>query len=107
MFGDEAPFDAEAARHCGPVYAAVRARGRTPRRRLADLLIASVAIANELPLYTTNPSDFAGLEHLRWPSTRSPGRIDPLRGEHRGAALDVAVVRGEVPGPGAAQHHWG
>lgn len=57
-------FDAEAARHYGPVYAAVRATGRTPRRRLADLMIACVAIANDLPLYTINPQDFTGLDHL-------------------------------------------
>jgi hypothetical protein len=58
------PFDSEAARQYGPVYAAVRAAGRTPRRRLADLLIACVAIANGLPLYTVNPQDFVGLDHL-------------------------------------------
>jgi predicted nucleic acid-binding protein len=27
-------------------------------------MIASIAIANRLPLYTTNPSDFAGLDDL-------------------------------------------
>jgi hypothetical protein len=27
-------------------------------------MIATTAIAAELPLYTTNPDDFAGLEHL-------------------------------------------
>jgi predicted nucleic acid-binding protein len=27
-------------------------------------MIASVAIAEGLPLFTTNPADFAGLEHL-------------------------------------------
>jgi predicted nucleic acid-binding protein len=58
------PFDAEAARHYGPVYAAVRAAGRTPRRRFADLLIACIAISNALPLYTSNPQDYAGLDHL-------------------------------------------
>jgi predicted nucleic acid-binding protein len=58
------PFDAEAARHYGPVYAAVRAAGRTPRRRFADLLIACIAIRNALPLYTINPQDYVGLDHL-------------------------------------------
>lgn len=58
------PFDAEAARMFGLVYAAVLAIGRTPRRRTADLMIASVAAANRLPLYTTNPDDFAGLADL-------------------------------------------
>ena len=27
-------------------------------------MIAAVAIAEELPLFTTNPTDFAGLGHL-------------------------------------------
>ncbi len=61
---DPLPFDAEAARHYGPVYASVLAANRTPRRRLADLLIACVAVANNLPLYTINPDDFTGLERL-------------------------------------------
>jgi predicted nucleic acid-binding protein len=58
------PFDAEAARAYGMVCAAVLATGRKPRRRLADLMIASIAMANRLPLYTTNPDDFAGLADL-------------------------------------------
>lgn len=61
---DPLPFDADAARHYASVYAAVTAAGRAPRRRFADLLIACVAIANDLPLYTTNPKDFGGLDHL-------------------------------------------
>jgi predicted nucleic acid-binding protein len=58
------PFDTEAARTFGLVSAAVVAAGRKPRRRIADLMIASIAITNRLPLYTTNPSDFAGLDKL-------------------------------------------
>jgi predicted nucleic acid-binding protein len=61
---DPLPFDAEAARTYGMVCAAVLAAGRTPRRRVADLMIASIAAANRLPLYTTNPGDFAGLDRL-------------------------------------------
>jgi predicted nucleic acid-binding protein len=61
---DPLPFDAEAARAFGLVSAAVLMAGRKPRRRLADLMIASIAIANRLPLYTTNPDDFAGLADL-------------------------------------------
>jgi len=45
-------------------YAAVRAAGRTPRRRFADLLIACIAISNALPLYPTDPHDFTGLDRL-------------------------------------------
>ena len=61
---DPIPFDAEAARIYGRVTAAVITSGRKPRRRLADLMIAAIAIAEDLPLFTTNPDDFAGLEHL-------------------------------------------
>jgi predicted nucleic acid-binding protein len=61
---DPIPFDAEAARIYGRICAAVVAAGRTPRRRIADLMIASIAAAEELPLFTTNPDDFKGLEEL-------------------------------------------
>ena len=61
---DPIPFDAEAARLFGRVAAAVVAVGRKPRRRLADLLIASTAMAEGLPLFTTNPDDFVGLDNL-------------------------------------------
>ena len=61
---DPIPFDAEAARVYGRVTAAVVAAGRKPRRRAPDLMIASIAIAEDLPLYTTNPDDFVGLEQL-------------------------------------------
>ena len=58
------PFDAEAARAYARVFAAARAAGRSVRARLADLLIASTAAAHELPLYTRNVGDFAGLEEV-------------------------------------------
>lgn len=61
---DPLPFDAETARMYGRIFAAVHAAGRTSRARLADLLIASTAAANGLPLYTRNPSDLAALEKL-------------------------------------------
>ncbi|MGH3031906.1 MAG: PIN domain-containing protein [Gaiellaceae bacterium] len=62
---DAMPLDAEAARAYGRVYAAVAAAGRKARgRRALDLLIAATALAADLPLYTRNPSDFAGLEDL-------------------------------------------
>lgn len=60
------PFDAPAARVYGQLSGAVRAHGRTPRRRHADLQIAATAVANGLPLYTTNPDDYAGLDE--WPT---------------------------------------
>jgi len=61
---DPIPFDAEAARIYGEVSAASIAIGRKPRARVADLMIASIAIAERLPLFTTNPDDFRGLDHL-------------------------------------------
>jgi predicted nucleic acid-binding protein len=61
---DPVPFDAEAARIYGRVSAAMIASGRKPRRRMVDLVIASTAIAEDLPLFTTNPDDFNGLHDL-------------------------------------------
>jgi predicted nucleic acid-binding protein len=61
---DPVPFDTEAARIYGRVAAAVIASGRKPRRRPADLMIAATAIAEGLPLFTTNPADFSGLQDL-------------------------------------------
>jgi predicted nucleic acid-binding protein len=61
---DPISFDAEAARAFGRISAAVHGSGRTPRRRVADLMIASVSAAQGLPLYTTNPNDFAGLDGI-------------------------------------------
>lgn len=61
---DPIPFDAEAARIYGRVCAAVVSAGRKPRRRVADLMIAATAIAEDIPLFTTNPDDFKGLDDL-------------------------------------------
>ena len=58
------PFDAAAARSFGQIVAAVASTGRTHRSRMADLLIAAIAHANGLDLYTRNPGDFVGLEEL-------------------------------------------
>jgi predicted nucleic acid-binding protein len=61
---DPLPFDAASARIYGRIAAAVIATGRKPRRRVADLMIASVAAANNLDLYTTNPDDYRGLDEV-------------------------------------------
>ena len=62
---DPLPFDSEAARAYGRIYAAVIDRGRKARgARAVDLLIAATACAAELPLYTRNQEDFRGLEGL-------------------------------------------
>jgi predicted nucleic acid-binding protein len=56
---DQLPFDADAARAYGRIYAAVISVGRkAPGRRALDLLIAATALSNELPLYTQNAEDF-------------------------------------------------
>ena len=57
-------FNADAARAYARIFSAMKAMGRFSRTRLADLLIAATAAANGLPLYTRNPNDFAGLDHL-------------------------------------------
>lgn len=59
---DPLPFDSEASRAYGRVYAAVAAAGR--KARAVDLLIAAVACSAGLPLYTRNPDDFQALEGL-------------------------------------------
>jgi predicted nucleic acid-binding protein len=61
---DPLPFDAEAARMYGRMFAAARAAGQKSRSRLADLLVASTAAANSLPVYTRNPSDFDALKGI-------------------------------------------
>ena len=61
---DPLPFDAEAARMYGRMFAAARAAGQKSRSRLADLLVASTAAANSLPVYTRNPSDFEALKAI-------------------------------------------
>lgn len=59
---DPLPFDTRAARAYGRVYAATRAAKRKARgARAIDLLIAAVALANDLPLVTSNPDDFRHL----------------------------------------------
>jgi predicted nucleic acid-binding protein len=62
---DPLPFDAEAARAYGRIYAAVVAAGRKARgARAVDLLLAATACAAGLPLYTRNPDDFQAIGDL-------------------------------------------
>jgi predicted nucleic acid-binding protein len=61
---DPIPFDLEAARAYGRVFAAISATGLTAGPRVVDLLIAATALALGLPLYTRNGDDFRGLEKL-------------------------------------------
>jgi predicted nucleic acid-binding protein len=59
---DPLPFDTESARQYGIIAGEVISAGRKPRGRVADLMIASVAAANKLPLFTTNPDDYRALD---------------------------------------------
>ncbi|MEV4919903.1 type II toxin-antitoxin system VapC family toxin [Streptomyces tirandamycinicus] len=61
---DPIPFDVEAARLYGRICAAVVCAGGKPRRRVAELMIAATAAAEQLPLFTTNPDGFKGLDDL-------------------------------------------
>jgi len=58
------PFDAAAARAFGGVAASLRRAGRKTAARAYDAMIAATAIANDLPVYTCNPTDFADIDAL-------------------------------------------
>jgi tRNA(fMet)-specific endonuclease VapC len=58
------PFDAEAARAFGRVSASLRQAGRKPAARAYDAMIAAIALAHDLPVYTCNRSDFEGIDGL-------------------------------------------
>lgn len=58
------PFDADAARAFGRVAASLRRSGRKASARAYDAMIAAIAIANGLPLYTCDPDDFTAIEGL-------------------------------------------
>jgi tRNA(fMet)-specific endonuclease VapC len=62
---DPLPFDRAAARAFGQVTASLRRSGRKPAARAYDALIAAIAIAQQLPVHTCNPSDFTGIDNLR------------------------------------------
>ena len=61
---DPLPFDSHAARAFGRVAASLRRAGRKPAARAFDAMIAAIAVANDLPVYTCNPADFADIEGL-------------------------------------------
>jgi len=58
------PFDAAAARMFGRVAASLRRAGRKTAARAYDAMIAATAMAHELPVYTCNPQDFAGIQGI-------------------------------------------
>lgn len=68
------PFDADAARAFGQVAASLWRAGRKTSARAYDAMIAAIAIANDLPLYTCNPNDFTGIEGLEVVPVMHPDR---------------------------------
>jgi tRNA(fMet)-specific endonuclease VapC len=69
---DPLPFDADAARAFGQVAASLRRSGGKASARAYDAMIAAVALANGLPLYTCNPDDFANIDGLTVVSVPHP-----------------------------------
>lgn len=69
---DPLPFNAAAARAFGIVAADLRGAGRKSSARAYDALIAAIAIAWGLPLYTVNPNDFKGISSLELVSVPHP-----------------------------------
>lgn len=69
---DTLPFDTRAARVFGRVAASLRRAGRKTRARAYDAMIAATAVANDLPVYTCNPKDFAGIDGLEVVSVPVP-----------------------------------
>ncbi len=59
------PLDASTARAFGGVAASLRRSGRKTAARAFDAMIAAIALANDLPVYTCNPRDFEGIDGLR------------------------------------------
>jgi predicted nucleic acid-binding protein len=67
------PFDAAAARAFGGLASSLRRAGRKPAARAYDAMIAATAVANDLPVYTCNPGDFAGIDGIEVIAVPVPG----------------------------------
>ena len=67
------PFDAAAARAFGRVAASLRRAGRKSSARTFDAMIAAIALANDLPVHTCNPDDFARIDELVVTAIPVPG----------------------------------
>lgn len=61
---DPLPFDVAAARAFGRVSSSLREQGRKPAARTFDAMIAAIALANGLGVYTCNAADFDGIDGL-------------------------------------------
>ncbi len=71
---DPLPFDVDAARAFGRVAASLRRAGRKVQARAYDAMIAAIAVANDLPLYTVNPNDFEGVDGVDLRAVPHPDR---------------------------------
>jgi predicted nucleic acid-binding protein len=58
------PFDRDAATRFGTLAGLTLAANREPKPRRMDLMIAAIASAHNLPLYTRNVDDFKGLQDM-------------------------------------------
>jgi tRNA(fMet)-specific endonuclease VapC len=67
------PFDEGAARAFGNVAASLRQAGRKTAARAYDAMIAAIALANDLPVYTCNPDDFRDIDGLVVVAVPVPG----------------------------------
>ncbi len=76
---DPLPFDVAAARAFGRVAASLRRAGRKPTVRAYDAMIAAVALAHDLPLYTCNAEDFAGISDLHVVAVPHPDHVPEQR----------------------------
>jgi Predicted nucleic acid-binding protein, contains PIN domain len=61
---DPLVVDEAAARSFAQVAASLRRAGRKAKARTFDALIAAIALANGLPVYTCNPADFQHIDGL-------------------------------------------
>src|SRR5262249_37055279 len=68
------PFDRPAARAFGQVAASLRRSGRKTTARAFDAMIAAIAVASDLPVYTSNPADFLGRAGLHVVPVGAPAR---------------------------------
>lgn len=68
------PFDTVAARAFGRVSVSLRRTGRKAKARTFDAMIAAIALANDLPVYTCNPDDFSDIDGLEVVAVPVPAR---------------------------------
>jgi hypothetical protein len=85
------PFDGSAARY-GTFVGLTIEMNRDPRPRRMDLMIAAIASAHGLPLYTRNADDLVGLATFS-SSSRSEQHHRPRFGLHARAVNMIGVRR--------------